>query len=77
MPHVHVKMYAGRSDGEKQDLADRITQAVTTALGHDDDAVSVAIEDVQPTDWMVEVYDRDIRANEDRLFKQPGYSPLK
>jgi 4-oxalocrotonate tautomerase len=76
MPHVIVKMYAGRKDAEKQDLADRITEAVKAAFGYGDDAVSVAIEDVKPADWMKEVYHHDIEAGAGQLFKRPGYGPL-
>ena len=75
MPHVIVKMYAGRSDAEKQNLADRITAAVTDTLGYGDDAVSVGIEDVRPADWMDQVYRTDIAVKADQLFKRPGYGP--
>ena len=34
MPHVIVKMYAGRPEAQKQALADEITQAVTRTLGY-------------------------------------------
>ena len=77
MPHVIVKMYAGRADAEKQDLANRITAVVKAALGHDDDAVSVAIEEVKPENWMSEVYAPDIEGKVHQLFKRPGYGPLR
>jgi 4-oxalocrotonate tautomerase family enzyme len=48
MPHVIVKIYAGRAEAQKQALADEITQAVIKTLGYGDDAVSVSIEDVAP-----------------------------
>lgn len=76
MPHLNVRMYAGRSDAEKRELADRLTQVVTETLGYGDEAVSVAIEDVAPKDWMDGVYRTDIAAHPDRLFKRPGYGPL-
>ena len=76
MPHIAVRMHTGRSDAEKRRLADALTMAATDALGHSPDAVSVAIEDVAPSDWMGNVYQPEIAAHEERLFKLPGYGPL-
>ena len=42
MPHVIVKMYAGRAEPEKKALAEEITRAVSKTLGYGDDAVSAA-----------------------------------
>ncbi|RKF23315.1 4-oxalocrotonate tautomerase [Altericroceibacterium spongiae] len=76
MPHVTVKMYAGRSNAEKQELSDRISEAVRDVLGYGPESISVGIEDVSPSDWMEKVYATDIRPKEDTLFKRPGYGPL-
>ena len=51
MPHVIVKMYAGRSEKEKARLAEEMTKAVSSVLKYGDDAISVSIEDVEPKDW--------------------------
>jgi phenylpyruvate tautomerase PptA (4-oxalocrotonate tautomerase family) len=61
MPHVIVKMYAGRAEPEKKALAEEITRAVSKTLGYGDDAVSVSIEmwhrrigpkkSIGPTSW--------------------------
>jgi 4-oxalocrotonate tautomerase len=75
MPHVIVKMYAGRAEVQKQALAEAITQAVTKTLGYGEDAVSVNIEDVAPKDWTEKVYKPDIGAKPDLLYKKPGYEP--
>jgi phenylpyruvate tautomerase PptA (4-oxalocrotonate tautomerase family) len=48
MPHLIVKLYAGRSEKDKLRLADEITKAVISALNSSEEAVSVGIEDVQP-----------------------------
>ena len=76
MPHVNVKMYAGHNDAEKQAMADRITQAIRDTLGYGPESVSVAVEDVSPSQWMARVYGPDIQQKEDKLFKRPGYGPL-
>ena len=75
MPHVNVRLYPGRSDEDKARLADAIGQALTLTLGSSDRSISVTIEDVAPDDWMAEVYDPEITAKADRLFKRPGYGP--
>ena len=76
MPHVVVKMYAGRGDAEKQALANRLSAAVQETLGCGPNAVPVAIEDVRPADWMEAVYGPDIEQRQEQLFKRPGYGPL-
>jgi 4-oxalocrotonate tautomerase len=73
MPHVNVRLYAGRSDEDKARLAEAIGQALMQTLGSSERSISVAIEDVSPDDWMAEVYDPEITAKADRLFKRPGY----
>jgi 4-oxalocrotonate tautomerase len=77
MPHVIVKMYAGRSEQQKKNLAAAITQAVMTTLSHGEDAVSVAIEDVAPENWVEKVYKPDVLGKPDTIYKTPGYDPLK
>ena len=76
MPHVIVKLYAGRSDREKRHLASEVTRAVTTALSYGEDSVSVGIEDVEPMDWAEQVYKPDILGKPDTIYKKPGYDPL-
>jgi 4-oxalocrotonate tautomerase len=75
MPHVNVRLYAGRSDADKASLAEAIAKALTETLGSSERSISVAIEDVAPDDWMTEVYDPEITAKADRLYKRPGYGP--
>ncbi len=74
MPHVIVKLYAGRSENEKARLAEAITRAVTSVLGYGEESVSVGIEDVDPRDWAAKVYAPDIVEKSDTLFKKPGYA---
>jgi 4-oxalocrotonate tautomerase len=73
MPHVIVKLRTGRSDEQKRILAKAVTDAVMSALGSADDSVSVAIEDVQPSNWRSQVYEPDIVGKPETLFKKPGY----
>jgi 4-oxalocrotonate tautomerase len=73
MPHVVVKLKAGRSDELKQRLADQIAQAIVSVLGSSEASVSVAMEDVPPDEWTARVYEREIAPDWDRLYKKPGY----
>ncbi len=76
MPHVAVKLYAGKSEEEKQRIADAMTQALKDAIGSTTESVSVSIEDVQPSAWMGEVFEKDIVRNKHLLYKRPGYADI-
>jgi 4-oxalocrotonate tautomerase len=74
MPHVSVKLWPGRSEEEKKQLAEAITEAVVRFTGANESSVSVAIEDVSSEDWKEKVYDPEIRGKAEYLYKKPGYS---
>lgn len=73
MPHVVVKLYTGRSDQQKKELADEIVKTLMSKLGNSEDSISVAIEDVNKEDWTEKVYKPEIEGKQDTLFKKPGY----
>jgi len=75
MPHVLVKLYAGRTDQQKAKLAEAITKTVMAALKLEEQSISVAGEDVAPAQWTEKVYKPDI-LNNPKLYKNPGYDPL-
>jgi 4-oxalocrotonate tautomerase len=77
MPHVIVKMYAGRTETEKATLAEEMTKAVRRVLNYGDEAISVSIEDVEPKDWAEKVYRPDILGKPKTIYKKPGYNPFK
>ena len=77
MPHVIVKMYPGRSEQLKADLAAAIVKNVMSITNVGDDAVSVAIEEVAPGEWVEKVYKADILNGAAKLYKKPGYNPLE
>jgi 4-oxalocrotonate tautomerase len=76
MPHVIIKLWPGKSEQQKTQLAERIVKAVTSTLHYGEDSVSVALEEVEPQDWTEKVYKPDIAAHWDNLYKKPGYNPL-
>lgn len=77
MPHITVKLYPGRSEDEKKQLAAKIVQDVVSTLNISEASVSVAIEEVAPSDWPEKVYRQEIMDNEKNLYKKPGYNPFK
>ena len=74
MPHVIVKMYPGRSEPQKAELAAAIVKNVMSITNVRDDAVSVAIEEVAPGEWVEKVYKADILNGAAKLYKKPGYT---
>lgn len=73
MPHVIVKLWPGKSEKQKAALAQQITDAITRSLHYGEDSVSVAMQEVEASDWAEQVYKPDIHANWDKLYKKPGY----
>ena len=74
MPHVIVKLWPGKSEQQKQRLADSIVQDVMSILQYGEESVSVAIEEVAPGNWSEEVYKPDIQNTPGVLYKKPGYT---
>ena len=77
MPHVIVKLYPGRSEQQKNRLAEQIVKDVVAIANCGEEAVSVAIEEIKPEDWAEKVYTPHILGDRERLYKKPGYNPFK
>ena len=76
MPHVIVKLWPGKSEQQKKTLAQEITQALMTTLNYGEESVSVGIEEVDAKDWMEKVYNPEIRAKPNTIYKKPGYDSV-
>jgi 4-oxalocrotonate tautomerase len=76
MPHVIVKLWPGKSEQQKQTLAEAVTKAVMTSLGYGEESVSVSLEEIASSDWTEKVYKPDILGGPGKLYKRPGYKPL-
>jgi 4-oxalocrotonate tautomerase len=74
MPHVIVKLWPGKSEEQKRQLADAISKDVMNILNYGEESVSVAIEEVSSKSWAEKVYKPDILDNSDKLYKKPGYT---
>lgn len=73
MPHVIVKLWPGKPEAKKQELARKIAKAVMETMGYGADSVSVSLEEVAASDWLQKVYKPDIEGKPDTLYKKPGY----
>ncbi|MGA9869043.1 MAG: tautomerase family protein [Acetobacteraceae bacterium] len=76
MPHVIVKLQSGRSEQQKAKIAAEVTKAIMATANCAEEAVSVSIEDVEPSDWVEKVYKPDIVGKAETIYKKPGYDPL-
>jgi len=74
MPHVIVKLWPGRSEQQKIQLAEEIVKDVVDIMECGEESISVAIEEIKPGDWKEKVYKPDILNNIEKLYKKPGYS---
>lgn len=73
MPHIIVKLWPGRSEEQKKALAERMAEAMKEILSAEDKSISIAFEEVPKENWMEEVYQPEIVAKENLLYKKPGY----
>ena len=72
MPHVVVKLWPGRNEEIKTNLAKKNADVVAQDLKVDIGDVSVAFEEVNRDDWGEKVYKREIKDN-DAVYLKPDY----
>ena len=60
MPHIIVKLYPGRSEEQKKQLANQIVKDVVEIAKCEEKVVSVAFEEIGKEDWADKVYKPDI-----------------
>ena len=77
MPHIIVKLYPGRSEEQKKQLAKEIVKDVVKIEECEKKVVSVAFEEIDKNDWPEKVYKPDIMENKEKLYVEPGYNPFK
>jgi len=75
VPHVHIQHFTRTfTEAEMADLVGALTEAVTRVFGTGPDAVSIAVEPVEPSEWTERVYRPQIEAHAHLLWKRPGYN---
>ncbi len=75
MPHIVVKMYAGRPTEKKEALAKALSKAVIESLGVGQETISLEIMEFQKEEWPKKVYKPEILDRLDKLAIKPGYRP--
>lgn len=73
MPHFEIKMLGGKTEEQKQKLAQEVIKAAQSVVGFGDESYSVTIEDFTMEQWKDQVYPDDIMGRKDILYKEPGY----
>jgi 4-oxalocrotonate tautomerase len=68
MPHVIVKLWPGKSEGQKRELAEAITRSVASIPDYGEGSVSVAMEEVAPDAWAEQVFRPDIVAKAEQIY---------
>ena len=76
MPHIIVKLWPGKTEAQKKQLADLIASDVMDVLNYSEESVSVAFEEISSREWMDKVYKPDIEGKWNTIYKRPGYDPF-
>lgn len=70
MPHIDVKMFPGRNEEIKKNLAEKLRETAAKELGVDEAVLSVSVSDVEKDNWNKEVADS---VPEDEIFAGEMY----
>ena len=73
MPHVIVKMWPGRSEAQKEQLAAQIAKDMMEIIQCPEDSISIAVEEIAEEEWKEKVHP-EIFGKDTHLYKKPGYS---
>lgn len=58
MPHISIKMYPGRNEETKKQLAEKTRDFFASEMNADKKYFSVSVEDVSPENWESEVVNK-------------------
>lgn len=72
MPHIVVKLWPGRDDEIKRNLAKKIANVVAEELKVDIGDVSVAIAEINESDWGEQIYKKEIK-DKSNIYVKPDY----
>jgi 4-oxalocrotonate tautomerase len=71
MPHVIVKLWPGKSEEQKTRLAEAITRDVMEIFHYGKEAISVAMEEINPPDWAEKFINRTSLENRSSYIRNP------
>lgn len=72
MPHIVVKLWPGRDEKIKRNLAEKIANVVAEELKVDIGDVSVAIAEINESDWGEQIYKKEIK-DRPNIYVKPDY----
>lgn len=58
MPHIDVNLFPGRTQEQKQKLAEKIVEDAMDILGSPREALSVSMHEVAPENWNNDIADK-------------------
>ncbi len=58
MPHIAIKMYPGRSEEVKKELAEKTRDFLMNEMNMEAKYFSVSVEDIEKDKWQEEVVDK-------------------
>lgn len=58
MPHIAIKMYPGRSEELKKEIAVKTRDFLAREMGMEEKFFSVSVEDIEKEQWQEEVVDK-------------------
>jgi len=65
MPHISIKMYPGRTEEVKKDLAEKTKDFICQEMNMEEKYISVSVEEIEKDKWNEEVVDK---INPDDLY---------
>ncbi|WP_419727334.1 tautomerase family protein [Terrisporobacter petrolearius] len=70
MPHINIKMYPGRSEEVKSNLAKHTKEFMIKELEMDEKFISVSVEEIEKENWQSEVTDK---IKDEELYERPNF----
>ena len=58
MPHIAIKMYPGRSEELKKEIAVKTRDFLAREMGMEEKFFSVSVEDIEKDQWQEDVVDK-------------------
>lgn len=58
MPHIAIKMYPGRSEELKKNIAEKTRDFLAQEMGMEKKFFSVSVEDIEKENWQEEVVEK-------------------
>lgn len=74
MPHIGIKMLAGRTEEQKKKAAEAVKNALAESLNMGDHYITVTIEDYNAEEWQ-EVFKNEVTDKPEKVYVQPKYDP--